>query len=139
MFIQRKIIEIFDNDLATSLNADDILDRLSHDDYVLLRRSLKKRIKTNDPLYLCDKCGTPLELSCTPNDQGSHDFFFRHFRDPDFDKCPIKTNIQRTEQEILRNQYAFKKESKPHILLKNLKSNLLTCTQIIGQKICPTT
>jgi hypothetical protein len=125
MFIQRKIVEIFDNDLAKPLYANDILNNLSHDDYVLLRRRLKKRIKTNDPYYLCDKCGTPLELSCTPNGQGSHEFFFRHFRDPDFDKCPIKTNIQRTEQEILRDQYAFKKESKPHIRLKETVSRII--------------
>jgi hypothetical protein len=125
MYIQRKIVEIFDNDLAKSLNANDVLDSLSHDDYVLLRRALKKRIKKNDPHYLCDKCGTPLELSCTPDKQGSHEFFFRHFRDPDFDKCPIKTNIQRSEQEILRDQYAFKKESKPHIRLKESVSQII--------------
>jgi hypothetical protein len=124
MFIQRTIVEIFDNDLAKPLLADDILNKLSHDDYVLLRRNLRKRNKKGDPLYLCDECGTPLELSCTAR-QGSHEFFFRHFRDPDFNKCSIKTNVQRSEQEILRNQYAFKKESKPHIRLKECVSKVI--------------
>jgi hypothetical protein len=124
MFIQRTIVEIFDNDLAKPLLADEILNKLSHDDYVLLRRNLRKRNKKGDPLYLCDECGTPLELSCTAR-EGSHEFFFRHFRDPDFNKCSIKTNVQRSEQEILRNQYAFKKESKPHIRLKECVSRVI--------------
>lgn len=57
--------------------------------------------------------------------EGVHTFFFRHYKDPGFDKCPIKTNSNFSKVEIQKRQYAFKKESKPHILLKEKVGSII--------------
>lgn len=58
MFSKRKIQEIFDQDTAKSIKSDEILNPISDDDYVELRRRLRKRNRINDPKYICDYCGT---------------------------------------------------------------------------------
>lgn len=117
--IQRKIEEIFNNDKGKAEKASVVLDKIvDQDDYVRLRRELRIRNKENNPLYKCDECGTELELSCTPNELGQHTFYFKHIKDPAFDECSIKTDSNRSAEEILKRQYAFKSESNAHIFLK---------------------
>ncbi|MFZ4799287.1 MAG: DUF6035 family protein [Bacteroidia bacterium] len=116
---------IFNLDLHETINADYYFSKfVDKDDYVLLRRQLVKRYKDKDPLLLCDECGTELEVSCTKN-KLDHTYYFKHRRDPEFDKCSIKTGIQRSKEEILKSQYLFKSESKQHILLKNKVGSII--------------
>jgi len=116
--MQRTVNDIFDNDTALTRKANDILNGFAHDDYIHLRHEVRSRNRKGDSRYLCDICGTRLELTCTKNELDEHTFFFRHQKDPGLDKCPIKSNCNLTKEQILRNQYAFKKESKPHIEMK---------------------
>lgn len=119
MTSNRTIEKIFNNDTGKDENASSILSKINDQDaYVNLRRLLRKRNSENNPLYKCEECGTELELSCMPDGKGEHSFYFRHFKDPGFDKCSIKTGTNRTEEEILRYQYAFKSESNAHKSLK---------------------
>ncbi len=114
------IDEIFDMDKNKTLNSREILDFITNDnDYVILRRNLRNRNTANDLWFVCEKCGTALELSCIKNNNNGHTYYFKHERDPDFDRCPIKTDVNMTREDILKRQYAFKSESKLHIALKN--------------------
>ena len=116
---KRKIEKVFNNYTGKDEMATEILGTLKdQDDYILFRRELSQRNERQKPLYLCEKCGTPLELSCTPDQSGGHTFFFKHIKDPGFDKCPIKTGSEMNKEEILRRQYEFKSESKAHVFLK---------------------
>lgn len=122
MFTKRKISQVYNMVTAQTVTDSEILDKISDpDEYVLIRRNVRKRNRRNDPLYVCDKCGTPLELSCMPNADGGHTYFFRHIKDPENERCPFKTNTNLTKEEILRSQYEFKRES---LLHKELKARI---------------
>lgn len=127
VYINRKIENIFNNDSGKDEKASQILGNIKdQDDYVRLRRKLRIRNKENNPFYKCAECGTVLELSCMPNYEGEHTFYFKHFKDPGFDKCSIKTNTNRSIEEINRQQYAFKSESNAHIELKKKVGKIIS-------------
>jgi hypothetical protein len=115
----RSIDEIFNNDSGKEEIATTILNRImDNDDYVRLRRLIRIRNKDKNPLYKCGECGTELELSCMPDGNGEHSFFFKHIKDPQFILCSVKTNSDLSKDEIQKRQYLFKSESNAHILLK---------------------
>ena len=118
-FFKRSIEKVFNRDTGKDENASSIFRRFSDkDEYVRLRRLLRLRNKQNNSLYQCNECGTELELSCMPDGDGEHTFYFKHIRDPLFTNCSIKTDSNLSQEEILRKQYAFKSESNAHLILK---------------------
>ena len=120
------IEEIFNNDIGKDEHASIILNKITDkDDYVFLRRSIRIRNKDKNPLYKCSECGTELELSCMPDGNGEHSFFFKHIKDPKFKFCSIKTNSNLSKDEIQKRQYLFKSESNAHILLKKTVGKII--------------
>lgn len=118
-FGNNSVEQIFNRNTGKDENAKSILTDISDtDDYVRLRRHLYKKNIENDPLYQCSECGTSLELSCMPDGNGDHTYYFKHKRDPLFVECSIKTNSKSSIDQILRRQYAFKSESNAHLQLK---------------------
>lgn len=124
--INRTIRKILDLDTGEFLDVKEIFQTIvNKDDYLTLRREIHKRNRQNEPHYLCEFCGTRLELSCYPDQKGDHSFFFRHKKDPGESRCPIRTNSGLTREEIEKIQYELKKESMPHIELKRLMSDII--------------
>ncbi len=136
--IKRTIEDIFNNDTGKDEKASTILLEINDPDgYVDLRRDLRERNKKENPRYLCEECGTPLELSCTPNYKGGHTFYFKHLKDPGFDKCSIKTGVALDKKDILRKQYEFKSESNAHKMLKKRVGEIIRkyiCSEVIVDK-----
>lgn len=113
------IEKIFNRDTGKEESATSIFSKFrDNDDYVKLRRILRIRNKQKNFLYLCDECGTELEISCMPDGEGDHTYYFKHIRDPKFTICSLKTDSNYSQEEILKRQYAFKSESNAHIMLK---------------------
>lgn len=119
------IEEILDKDTGDFVAAADILQKFkSHGDYNTLRKSNSIRNKSGNYQYVCSRCNEHLEISCYKIEKG-HTFYFKHHRDPDDSKCPIKTGTLLSKAEIERRKYLFRKESKPHIELKDRLASII--------------
>lgn len=139
MLINRSIARVFNRDTGKDEDASSILETFTDkDDYVKLRRKLRIRNKEHNSLYLCEECGTELELSCIPDGKGDHAYFFRHIKDPAFDQCSKKTDSSLTKEDILKRQYKFKSESNAHIRLKEkvgaIVKQFIDCDVIIDKQ-----
>ncbi len=129
---RRTIKLIYNNDTAKTIEVDSLFSLIeNHDMYVLLRKEIWKRNDIGNPLYVCDECGTELELSCLKKRHENnhsdkfHTYFFKHKKEPEQNKCSIKTNTGLTKEEILKKQYLFKKESNLHKSLKQKVGDII--------------
>lgn len=129
---KRTIKLIYNKDTGKTIDVDSLFSLIKdYDKYVLLRKEIWKRNSINKPLYVCDECGTELYLSClkkkfeNKHSDKFHTYFFKHTKDPEFNQCSIKTNTGLTKEEILKNQYLFKKESNLHKSLKQKVGDII--------------
>ncbi|MHC1777541.1 MAG: DUF6035 family protein [Lentimicrobium sp.] len=139
MLINRSIDKIFNRDTGKDEDAESILGKFTDkDNIVKLRRELRKRNREKNSLYVCEECGTELELSCVRDDKDDHAYFFKHIKDPAFDQCSKKTDSHLSKEEILKRKYAFKSESNEHLRLKQkvgeIIKQFIDCDVIIDKK-----
>lgn len=139
MLINRSIDRVFNRDTGKDEDASSILENFTDkDDYVRLRRKIRIRNKEHNSLYLCEECGTELELSCIPDGKDDHTYFFKHIKDPVFVQCSKKTDSHLSKEEILKRKFAFKSESNEHLRLKQkvgeIVKQFIDCDVIIDKQ-----
>lgn len=119
--IQRTIEKVLDIQTGSLISSDEFFSRPENEIFKI-RYHLEEHIKNNTKYLVCPYCQQQLKIRGTL--QGKNVLHFAHLRDSD--DCPIKTDQDYTQEEILRMQYNGVKESDAH---RNMKALIVRSLQ----------